>query len=171
MDSRLLGGWRHVAEDVRRLVSGLKGLPDVCACGHGSAHLGGMCPCCRDGERTLDSGCTDCEALLASLRDNMDELVDATLRFLPVVETTAGPEESRDVRDLRRRIVDVAAVFQRLETAADEFRQGCPSSSVPALRTLASELKVGTDDLDTRLHRAPEGQQALSSRMPPASRA
>lgn len=142
MDHLLLGGWRHVAADVRRLVKDLSALPDACTCGPGASHLAGTC-------------CTDCEALLESIRDDMDELVDATLRFLPFVEGQAAAggdtSESDGVRDLRRKVFSVAGVSQRLETATGEFRLGCGASHVGVLRTLAGQLAAATTGLDARL--------------------
>jgi hypothetical protein len=80
VDTRLLGGWRYVADDVRRHERGLRALPETCACGQGSAHLAGACPCCRARAHALEDGCTDCEAVLASLHEKVAALVDATLR-------------------------------------------------------------------------------------------
>lgn len=155
MDHLLLGGWRHVAADVRRLVKGLSALPDACACGHGSAHLAGTCRCCLEGVQAAGNGCTDCEVLLASIRDDMDELVDATLRFLPFVEgqtaASGHTSESVGVRDLRRQVFFVADVSQQLETAAGEFRLGCGASHVGVLRTLAGQVAAATTGLDARL--------------------
>lgn len=155
MNPQLLGGWRDITDDVRLLASGLRSLPDICTCGQASGHLAGTCSCCNHGERVLGNGCTDCETLLATVRDRVDELVDATLRFLPLVETmTAAGKERADVaqvRDIRRQVVHVEAVFQRLETAADEFRSGCPASHVGPLWTVAAELAAATQELDALL--------------------
>lgn len=155
MDALLLGGWRHVASDVRKLALGLEALPEICTCRHGSAHLAGTCPCCLDGERRLDAGCTDCETLLASLRDEIDELSDASLRFLPFVEAMTTPDRNAaqhaQVRELRCQIQHVTATFERLSTAADEFRTGCSSSHVITLRTLAGELATATRHVDSLL--------------------
>ena len=156
MDHLLLGGWRHVAEDVRQLDISLKALPDTCTCHDGAAHLIGTCPCCLSGQRALDSGCSNCESLLALLREEMDDLTDATLRFLPFVEVNTSGHE------LRRKIMQVAAVFQRLETAADEFRRGCPSSHVAVLKALAAELVVSVREVDVKLRPLPpETERAL----------
>lgn len=161
MDLRLLGGWGDVVDDVRKLERALRLLPDTCACGHGSAHLAGACPCCAGGERTLGGGCTDCDVLLASLRDQIDVLVDDALRFLPFVETSSGvkvlPEDSPHVPDVRRQIAKVSATFDRLETAADEFRIGCGASHLAAVKALAHELALVTDDIDATLRPARRG--------------
>jgi len=153
MNSRLLGGWRHVADDVRRLAAGLNALPGGCACGQGAAHLAGMCTCCGSAERSLGA-CADCEALMASLRDRIDDLVDSTIRFLPFVEmSTAGqrPLESSRVGDLRGQVQRIAATFQKLDTAADEFRDGCTASHIGVLRELGTELAAATGQLDSLL--------------------
>jgi hypothetical protein len=155
MNTRLLGGWRHVADDVGALAVGLKQLPDGCPCGHGAAHLAGSCSCCADRERTADSGCRNCEALVASIRDQMDELVDGTLRFLPFVETVSAPGELEDLHEVRRQVQHIAAVFQRVETAADEFRLGCCASHLVVLKTLAFELAASTGKLNASLMSMP----------------
>lgn len=159
MDHLLLGGWRHVADDVRKLAAGLRALPDGCACGHGSAHLAGTCPCCLEGQRTLDNGCTDCEALVTSLRDEIDELTDASLRFLPFVAamSSAGGQAAQraDVREVESQIRHVAVVFQNVATAADEFRQGCAASHLGVLKALAGELAAATRHLDSLLTLTP----------------
>lgn len=160
MDTLLLGGWRHVADDVRKLAAGLEALPDTCTCRHGSAHLAGTCPCCRENEHRLDSGCTDCESLLAWLGDEIDELTDASLRFLPFVNamTTVGRNAAQHVHvcDVQRQIMHVTRTFRRLSTAADEFRTGCSSSHVITLRALAGELAAATRHLDSLLTLVPE---------------
>ena len=155
MDFLLLGGWRHVADDARKLALGLEALPETCTCGQGSAHLAGACPCCRDGERRLDSGCTDCESLLASLRDEIDELFDASLRFLPFVEAMTTPDRNAaqhvGVHEVQDQIRRVASAFTKLSTAADEYRSGCPGSHTNTLKVLAGELEAATRHLDSLL--------------------
>ena len=166
MDVLLLGGWRHVVEDVRRLVVALNALPDACTCGNGSTHLAGTCRCCQEGERRLDGGCGDCEALLTSLRREVDELVDASLRFLPFLETAtaAGRNAAQRARviELRRQIQHVSVVLQKVATAADDFRRGCPTSHVSALREIAGELAAATRHLDSLL----ESEPARNARAP-----
>lgn len=154
VETGLLGGWRDVADDVRQLERGLRALPETCACGHGSAHLAGACPCCRAHAHALDDGCTDCEAVLASLHDKVGALVDATLRYLPALDVIVsgrdGIEPAR-LADLRWQIVHIARTFQKLATAAGEFRQDCSTSHLGVLRTLASELAAEAREVDSML--------------------
>lgn len=144
MNPLLLGGWRHVADDVRRLAKGLSALPDACAC------------------RSVGDGCPDCEAQLGSIRDDVDELVDATLRFLPFVESqavVAGDTTGSDgVRNLRQLVFAVDEVSDRLETAARESRMGCGACHVGVLRMRASELAAATTALDARLDGSAEAR-------------
>lgn len=137
MNPLFLGGWRHVADDVRRLTKGLSALPDACTCGR------------------VGNGCPDCEAQLGSIRDDVDELVDAALRFLPFVESQAvvagDTRGSEGVRDLRRRVWSVAEVADRSGTEAGECRTGCGASHAEGIRALASELAAATTALDAHL--------------------
>ncbi len=150
----LLGGWRDVADEVRHLERALRSLPDTCTCNHGSAHLAGACPCCRARVHARDGGCTDCEAVLASLHEKIDALVDATLRYLPaldiIVSGRDGIEPAR-LGDLRWQILHIVRTFQKLATAAGEFRQGCSTSHLGVLKTLASELAAEARKVDRML--------------------
>lgn len=144
MNPLLLGGWRHVADGVRRLAKGISAMPDACAC------------------RTVGNGCPDCEAQLGSIRDDVDELVDATLRFLPFVESqtvVAGDTTGSDgVRTLQQQVFAVDKVADRLETAARESRVGCGACHAGVLRMRASELAAATTALDARLHTTSSGE-------------
>ena len=154
----LLGGWRDVADDVRRLERGLISMPDTCACNHGSAHLAGSCPCCRMQVHALDSGCTDCEALIASLHDKVDDLMDAALRYLPAIDVIVADWHGVDrahLLEVRWQILHVAAIFQQLATAAGEFRQGCSTSHLAVLKKLARELAAETRKADDMLDPKP----------------
>lgn len=145
----LLGGWLDVLDDARRLEAGLRALPAACSCGHGSGHLSGTCACCERGERR---GCTDCEALVEAMRTKVDELVDASLRFLPVVESMAAQAGSTDsVTDVRRRVYEVDIVFRQITTAAGHYRDGCAASHFADLKTLAIKLLGATQAANAAL--------------------
>lgn len=141
-NSLLLGSWRDVLDDVRRLEAGLRGLPGVCNCGQGAAHLAGRCACCEHGERR---GCTDCDALMETLRGKVDELVDASLRFLPAVESMLVNGRSTGdavalVQDVRHKVQQVDVIFRQISTAAAKYRNGCAASQLADLKTLATAL-------------------------------
>jgi hypothetical protein len=163
MDSLLLGGWQHVAEDVKNLASAIERLPEACACGNASAHLTGSCPCCVQGERRLDAGCTNCAALLNSLYEDVDELSDASLRFLPFVEgqaATVATSSARRVRDVRAQIRRVNEVLLQVSTAAIEFQTGCSTSHLGALKLVVRELETATLYLNSLLISSPPEQPA-----------
>ena len=164
MNERLLGGWQHIAEDAARLDHWLKQVPDRCTCGDGSAHLGGSCACCQAGEHRLDSGCTDCEGLLATVGDQIDDLVDATLRFLPFVELMSRAPFERGVSasDVRGGVMRVSRTFQALATAAGEFRQGGGASHLSAVKRLARQLAKDVETVDSML-RAPAAGRASAA--------
>lgn len=154
MNPILLGGWRDVVDDLRRLARALANLPTSCACGHGSAHLAGTCGCCA-GERRLDDACTDCERLLNVIQEEMDDLVDRTLRFLPALEhapaTEARPQQPWTVAHLRGQILRAAEIFQHVESASGEFRRGCGASHLATMKTLANQLVIEADQVDWML--------------------
>jgi hypothetical protein len=77
---RLLGGWRDVLDDVRRLSRRLLAVPGECRCGDRAGHLRGSCPCCRAAATDLEPSCHDCEELLAQLRSMLDGLTVDTMR-------------------------------------------------------------------------------------------
>lgn len=153
LHARLLGGWSDIVDAVRRLQRALKALPDSCACGHGASHLAGRCACCGDGEQRLDAGCADCETVLASLRDAIDAVVDATLRFLPFVEALARRHghDTALLPELRRHVLRVERTFLQLETAAGDFRTGCRVDHLSAVKRLAAELAFAAETADAAL--------------------
>ncbi len=155
MSRLLLGGWRDVVERVRKLEDGLRALPDRCTCGHTDAHLASACDCCARGERALDNGCTNCVELLEPLRARTDVLFDATLRFLPPLESAAAseprPETSDAIRQTRRYIERVDTLLLGIETGAAEYRRGCGASHLGPLRSLTAELGAAVRDADAAL--------------------
>lgn len=151
----LLGGWGDVVEDVRRLQVGLRALGGTCACGQGGAHLAGTCSCCDHAER---AGCIDCGALIESLHAKVEELFDASLRFLPLVESMVAQSDSSSdvgtwVRDVRHDIAHVDTLFRHIETAAGQYRSGCASSHFEDLKTLVADLAIRTQSTHAALMR------------------
>lgn len=138
----LLGGWRGVVEDVRRLSSELRRSPGVCACGHVASSSGGRCPCCEAG--TPQTGCVDCAAQVKALGTKLDTLFDHTLRHLPAIADMLGARaatgESKQLKAVRLHIGVVDGTFRRLVTASAEFRHGCSASHIRVVATLADQL-------------------------------
>ena len=152
---RLLGGWRDILDDIRHLCTNLKALPDGCACGNGRSHLDGSCACCHTVHRDRLPDCSDCDAVLARLRPEIDTLLVDTLRFFPVVRMLLGTPPLEPVRaegeGIERHITAVVRTFERLVVAADEFQIGCRASHLEALKKTATELLAEVHDLDVQL--------------------
>ncbi len=152
---RLLGGWRDIIDDVRRLCRSLNALPDACTCGQGSSHLGGSCPCCRTARAERLPECDDCERLLAQLTPAIDALIVDTMRFFPVVNSLLqlrAPETMHaEGRSIERQIVAIYRVFAQLVVAVDEFRTGCRASHLKVLKGRAATLLAAVDRLDRAL--------------------
>lgn len=149
----LLGGWRDVVEDVRRLSSELRRAPGTCTCGHTASQPGGTCPCCQSGTPRTD--CVDCVALVNALGGRLDTLIDDTLRFLPVLADIlrgrAATDESEHLKLVRRQIGVVDGAFRRLATASTEFRRGCSASEMTAVTAVADDLLRETWTLEEML--------------------
>ncbi len=138
----LLGGWRDVVEDVRRLSADLRRSPGVCACGHTASEPGGTCPCCLTG--MSETVCNDCGAHVKALGQKLDTLIDDTLRFLPVIasllDARDATREAAQLQSIRVQIGTVERTFRRLDTASAEFRRGCPASHIKIVSALADDL-------------------------------
>lgn len=137
----LLGGWRDVMKDVRRLSAQFRSSPGVCACGH-LAPSGGSCPCCQSG--TPDTECGACSAQVNALGVTIGALIDAALRFLPalqeVLEARGAAAAADHLTSVRSCIVAVERAFRRLASASAEFGQGCKSSHTKVVEELVDDL-------------------------------
>lgn len=138
----LLGGWRDVVEDVRRLSADLHRSPDICACGHTASGSGGTCLCCQTGVSQTD--CSDCGAQVSALGQRLDTLIDDSLRFLPVIaellEWHAATRESAQLHSIRVQIGTVERTFRRLATASAEFGRDCSGSHIKEMAPLVGDL-------------------------------
>ncbi len=152
---QLLGVWRDILDDIRRLCHSLEALPDASMCGKGAAHLGGWCPCCGFVHSGQLPGCTDCERLLADLVPTMDALIVDTMRFCPVVNhllQVRTPQcEGADGSRIERDVVAIYRTFAQLIVAADDFRVSCRTSHLKTLKARAYELSVMANQLDRTL--------------------
>jgi hypothetical protein len=147
--TRLLGGWKDVSDDIRKLVKALDGTPDDCACGDVAGHLAATCPCCCD-----DAGRTTCEScgtIIRSLNERFELLLEDRLRFLPAVREMVEPDASRRLGDLSRAIDALVRTFDRLQVATDEFAEGCSTSHLRVLRALAHELSADAKKVEEAL--------------------
>jgi hypothetical protein len=103
----LLGGWRDILDDIRRLNRGLQALSNGGACGYGATHLSGSCGCCRDVAGAASGQCGDCDALTHRLRAPMDELTADAFRFFPFVSDYLAhedPDAARRASEIRRAV-------------------------------------------------------------------
>ncbi len=158
---RLLGGWRDIADDTRRLVKGLRALPDGCQCGDGHAHLAGRCPCC-EANATPDERCIDCAVLVRTVQWQLDVVVDDALRFLDpaegLVAQHVGDAVHAAVGQLRDELIGFVGVFRAIQSAAGQFRSGCRSDHLTRLKELGEVLGArasGIDALIDRPNRSP----------------
>lgn len=151
---RLLGGWRDISDDTRRLVSGLRALPDGCQCGDGQAHLAGRCPCCQENAASRPQ-CVDCAVLMHTVQWKLDAVVDDALRFLDpadqVMTSHVGDAAHAAVGQLRDELLDFVRVFEAVRGASGEFRVGCHSHHLTQLKELGEELGASARHLDTLL--------------------
>jgi len=150
-EQRLLGGWRDVRDDIRRLATAFERVPDECACGDGSAHLEATCPCCGS-DRTAAATCESCTAIMRSLAERFERLADDRLRFVPAVDdqlqvVSPGEGPARLAR-VSRTIAAVTHAFYRLQSATDEFRSGCSTTHLRAMRPLTVELTAAAAELE-----------------------
>ena len=138
----LLGGWRGVVEDVRRLSADLRHARGTCACGHAASEPGGTCPCCQTG--VSQTVCRDCGAQVTALGEKLSTLVADTLRFLPVMATLfdarGATREATQLHSIQVQIGSVERTFRRLASASAEFRRGCPASHFKAVAAVADDL-------------------------------
>ena len=152
---RLLGGWRHLEDDIRLLCRALVALPDDCQCANGRDHLQGRCPCCHSVATNRVPACEDCDAQLASLRPAIDALAVDSQRFFPAlrdvlthasIPTTVDTEHA-----IERHLAGVIHSFNQLVVAADIFSTDCRSSHLKTVKDAARALLEEAEQLDRTL--------------------
>lgn len=156
---RLLGGWRHILDDIRELCQNLNALPDQCTCGDGVSHLSGACLCCSAPHAGRIPICADCGTLLSHLRPRIVDLTVDTMRFYPVVRILLQSPELAPARAeggrVEQHIAAVMRTFDRLVAEAGEFQDGCRASHLRVLKNTANALLRESDQLGDRLERTP----------------
>lgn len=170
---QVLNAWRDVVEDIRHLCEALKALPEDCPCGDSRAHLTGACACCkRVGEEKGLAPCEDCESLLARVKPVVTQLTVDTwlffpsaLEFLDLRDRQKAPVTSEGAKAplfaavareaavdaVDHRITAVIQTFEQLVTAVGDFRAGCRTSQLQAVKAVASGLLVEVERLDRAL--------------------
>lgn len=165
--ARLLGGWRDVLDDLRLLCRTLQGLPEVCECGHGPAHLKDGCPCCGTSATTRVPKCDACGAQLAALRPSIDTLSVDALRFLPIVKELLDRDDAAagaQVRAIERSIRTLVGSFDQLVVAAARFTDDCRMSHLNTLKSSAAALREDAENLNRLVCPEPEPWMSRAGR-------
>lgn len=161
--TRLLGGWRDIADDTRRLVTGLRALPDGCQCGDGPAHLAGRCVCCQEDAASRQE-CIDCAMLVHAVQWKLDAVVDDALRFLDpadrLMTSHVGEAAHAAVGRLRDALLNFVRVFRAIQGAAGQFRSGCHSHHLTQMKTLGEDLGASALHIDALID-GTNGSRAL----------
>lgn len=137
--NRLLGGWRDIVEDTRRLGVLAEALPDSCDCKVG----GGPCTCCAALGRAFPDQCRTCTFHARALSPRIAGVLDDTLRYFPAVTSVVPrqmPELQRSLRDVERAMIDLLRGADTMQSATGEFRHGCRTEHVAGLKRLVRRL-------------------------------
>ena len=136
--NRLLGGWRDIVEDTRRLGAMAQALPDSCDCQAG----GGRCACCAVLSRAFPDQCRTCTAHARALSPRIATVLDDTLRYLPAVVSVV-PQQTmlqRSLRDVARAVIQLLRAVDTMQSATGEFRHGCRTEHIVALQRHVGRL-------------------------------
>ena len=142
-DRLLLGGWSAIGDATHRVAEALRNIGASCPCRASGAT--GSCPCCH--RATYGQPCPRCRIIVHNFRQQVEELLAATLRFMPVtidlVRRTQGQQAARTLARVERSVFALDRKLTRLETRGGEFQHGCPSADLPILRAVVAELQSG----------------------------
>ena len=155
MGALLLARCRRVADDVGHLRSELGSMLDACDVRPGNGLCQDLCAYCREGSPFLEA-LSRCETMLNSLRSDLNDLVDSTLRHLgtlALMDTIATYGNGDAVRgsELRKQALQSVVGFFKLEGAIDEVRTRCTFRQLAFARSLTDRLAVTIQGLDTML--------------------
>ena len=155
MDALLLARCRRVADDVGHLRSELGSMLDACDVRAGDGLCPNACAYCREGSPFLES-LSRCETMVNSLRSDLNDLVDSTLRHLgtlALMDTIATHVngDPAHVSELRKQALQSVVGFFKLESAIDEVRNRCTFRQLAFATSLTDRLAVTIQGLDTRL--------------------
>ena len=135
----LLGGWRDIVEDTRRLRTMTEALPDSCDCQPG----GGRCACCAVLSHAFPDQCRACTAHARARSPRIATVLNDTLRYLPAVQSIV-PQQTvllqRSLRDVARAMIQLLRAVDTMQSARGEFRHGCRTEHLVGLKRQVGRL-------------------------------
>lgn len=148
--NRIMGGWRDIVEDTRRLNAIAQALPDGCEC-----RPGATCDCCVQLERPFSGQCRTCAVKIQQLSERLKQVLDDTLRYLPPIKERA---ELLDIQQHLQHVVStllrLLRVLRQLESATGEFAHGCAAAHVQPVKAAAAELAAAVETAHRALRAA-----------------
>ena len=148
--NRLMGGWRDIIEDMRRLRAMAEALPDACDCKVG----GGRCASCAALRRAFPDQCRTCTSHARALSPRIAAILDDTLRYLPTVESVRSPQTvllQRPLRDVARAMIQLLRGVDAMQSATGDFRRGCRTEHIVGLKRLVLRLNDAIDGAHQQL--------------------
>ena len=137
--NRLLGGWRDIVEDTRRLGAMAEALPDSCDCRVG----GSRCACCAALAHAFPDQCRTCTSHARALSPRIALVLDDTLRYLPAVESVVPQQTAplqRSLRDVARAMIQLLRGADAMQSATGDFKHGCRTEHIVGLKRLVRRL-------------------------------
>ena len=149
---RLLGGWRDLIDEIRRLERRIASVDGTCRCGH-AAGENAACPCCESAARDLAAVCDTCSTEIAAIAERLRRIEDDTLRFLPVVfELFARtPDRQAEVIAIEHSLTQLQVTFRHLQSATDEWGPGCRATHLPLVKARAEDVAIACRRFDDAL--------------------
>jgi hypothetical protein len=150
----LLGGWRDLMDDLLRLQRRIAAAHGYCLCGQ-TAGANAACPCCERSAQDLTAACATCTDEMAAIAERLERVEEDTLRFLPVVFGLFArtPERYEEAVAIEDRLKQLLLTFRQLQSATDEWAEGCPTTHLPAVKDCAEEVTIACRQFDDALRR------------------
>ena len=146
----LMGGWRDIVEDTRRLAALVGGLPEACDC-----TVGGLrCECGATHERAFPDHCRTCAAHARHLSAHLVHVLDDTLRYFPARQSIAhgaSGELQPALRDVALGMIRLLRSMDALQAATGEFRHGCRTEHLAAVKRVTRRLVEAVEAAHARL--------------------
>ena len=146
----LMFGWRDIVEDTRRLAALVGGLPEACDC-----TVGGLRgECCTTHERAFPDQCRTCAVHARQLSAHVVHVLDDTLRCLPAVQSIAhgaNGELQPALREVAVGMIRLLRTMDALQAATGEFRHGCRTEHLAAVKRVTRRLVEAVEGACARL--------------------
>ena len=146
----LMGGWRAIVEDSRRMVAIAAQLPDSCDCAD-AAH---PCECCATRAPAFPEHCRMCADHFRHLAPRVSTVLDDTLRYLPAIETLTAADSvqlRQSFPAVRRAISQMLATVDAVQSATGDFRHGCRTQHVVTLKESIDRVAQAVEDAHKQL--------------------